>query len=226
MYSNEETAKSAPRILGAMFLIVIVISLVSGVVLSLSGSISDILVKISDNLTLMRISILFGLLNSLGIVALASLLYTVLNQQNRIIALVALGLWLSEAIFYAISQIGAFALIPLSQDFVKAGTPEHSFYQTLGDFLYFGVDKQAVTIHMWFYCLGGILWYFLFYKSKFIPSAISLFGLIAASLGLVGVVCEFLGAEVPIFVYLPLLPFELTIGLWLMLRGIKDSSKI
>jgi len=220
--------KNAPRLLGAAFLIVIVASALSGILLASvvgSGSISDMLVNISNNNTLMRISILSGMVNSTGIVVLAGLLYIVLHKQNKNIALVALGLWLAEAIFFAISQIGAFALIPLSLDFVTAGAPVHSFYQTLGEFLYNGVYTQGTTIHMWFYCVGGILWYYLFYRSKYIPRVISLFGLAAVSLALVGVVFQFFGYVVPILVFIPILPFELIIGVWLMLRGIKDGSE-
>ena len=183
------------------------------------------LINISNNLNLMRISILGGMLNSAGIVFLATLLYIVLNKQNKIMALAALGLWLAEAIFYAIMQIGTLALIPLSLDFIKAGTPVNSFYLTLGEFLYNCVYNQGLIIHMWFYCIGGLLWYYLFYRSKYIPRVIPLFGLIAVSVALVGIVFQFFGYEVPIFVFLPILPFELIIGLWLMLRGIKDGSE-
>ncbi len=173
----------------------------------------------------MRISILADLVTSLGVVVLAALLYIVLNKQNKIIALVALGLWLAEALSLALSKTGAFALIPLSLDFVKAGAPEHSYHQTLGEFLYYGVvGMQGQTMHMFFYCLGGLLWYYLFYKSKYIPRVISLFGLIAVAVASVGIVFQFFGYDVPIFVSLPILPFELTIGTWLMLRGIKDGQ--
>src|SRR6266496_1022750 len=219
--------KNAPKFLGAMFLIVIVTSALGGGLLNSavgSGSISDIFVNISNNLTLMRVAILADMVNSLGIIVLAVLLYVVLNKENKVIALIALGWWLAEAISIAISKIGAFALIPLSLDFVRAGTPENSFYQALGEFLYYGLTRQGYTIHMFFYCLGGILWYSLFYESKCIPRVIALFGLIAVSVGVVGIGFEFFGYAIPIFVYLPLLPFELTIGVWLMLRGIKDGS--
>jgi multidrug transporter EmrE-like cation transporter len=113
-----------------------------------SGSISDILVSISENLTRMRISNLVALVNSLGIVVLAVLFYIVFNEQYKIIALVALGCFLAEAITLAVSKIGAYALIPLSQEFVEAGAPEPSYLQTLGDFLYYGVDRRGYDIHM------------------------------------------------------------------------------
>jgi hypothetical protein len=220
--------KNAPRLLGAVFLIVAVASLISGLLLMSvigSGSISDNLVNVAHQPTLMRLSSLGELVTSSGIVALAGLLYIVLRKQNKIIALVALGCWLAEAIFLALSQIGTFALLPLSLDFVQAGAPQHAFYQTLGSFLYNSVYSQGYTIHMWFYCLGGLLWYSLFYTSKYIPRVISLWGLLAVSVGFIGIVFQLLGYGVPIFVYLPIGPFELTIGVWLILRGIKEQSR-
>jgi len=177
--------KNVPRLLGAAFLIVVLTSLGSGLLLMSvvgSGGISDILVDISNRLTLMRIFILGDLVTSLGIIVLAVLLYAVLNKQNKIIALVALGCWLTEAIALAISKTGASALIPLSLEFVKAGAPQHSYYQTLAGFLYNGIVIQlGQTIELLFYCLGAMLWYSLFYRSRYIPRAISLFGLIAVS---------------------------------------------
>ena len=222
-----DAEKSAPRLLGIAFLFVALVPLISGLsFLSVtgSGSISEILVKAASQLTMLRISILGQIVTSSGIVALATLLYIVLNKQNKTIALVALGLWLVEAMFLAISQIGALSLLALSVDFVKAGAPEQSYFQTLGDFLYNGVYNQGNHLHMWFYCVGGLLWYYLFYKSAYIPRVIPLYGLLAVSVALVGIMLELLGYVLPIYVYVPILPFELTIGAWLMLRGIRDVS--
>ena len=222
------TEKIAPRLLGAAFLIVAVASLISGLLLSAvigSGNISNSLVHVSQQLNLVRLSCLGELVTSSGIVVLAALLYIVLHKQNKIIALVALGLWLAEAIFLAISQIGTFALLPLSLNFVHAGAPVHFFYQTLGALLYNGVYNYGITIHMWFYCIGGLLWYSLFYTSKYIPRVISLWGLLAVSVGFIGIVLQVLGYDVSIFVFLPILPFEVTIGVWLLIRGIKEQPQ-
>jgi len=224
------TQKNVPRLLGAAFLMVALTSLASGLLLTSvvgSGGISDILIGISNRLTLMRIFILGDLVISLGIIVLAALLYAVLNKQNRIIALVALGCWVTEAIALAISKIGASALMPLSLEFVRAGAPQHSYYQTLAGFLYNGLVIQlGQTIELLFYCFGAMLWYSLFYRSRDIPRVISLFGLIAVSVALAGLVVEFLGHDVSILVFLPILPFELTIGTWLVLRGIKDAVPV
>ena len=156
------------RLLGAAQLFIFVASMLHELLLKSvvgSGSISDILVNISKNVNRMRISNLFALADSLGIVVLGVLFYIVFNRQYEIIALVALGFFLVEAITLAVSKIGGYALIPLSQEFVEAGAPEPSYFQTLGDFLYHGVDRQGWRILNLFFCLGGILWYFLFYDS-------------------------------------------------------------
>ena len=164
------------RLLGVAQLFVFVASMLSERLLISavgSGGISDKLVNISNNLIQVRISNLVALLNSFGIVVLGVLFYMVFNKEYKIIALIALGCFLAEAITLAVSKIGGYALIPLSQEFIKAGAPESSYFQTLGDFLYHGVDRRGYDIHMLFFCLGGILWYYLLYISNSIPRTLS-----------------------------------------------------
>jgi len=219
--------KNTPRLLGAAFLFVFVASLISAQLLTSvvgSSGISDILINISNNLTMMRTSILVGLVTSVGIVVLAILLYVVLYKQNKIIALVALGWWLAEAIILAVSKIGLFALIPLSLEFVGGGAPESSHYQTLGHFLYSGLYKQGDNIHMLFYCLGGILWFYLFYRSRCIPRVLSVLGLAIESLALIGMVLLLSAVQVSMLVFYPIAALELVVGLWLLVRGIPDAS--
>lgn len=222
--------KNTPRFLGAAFLFVFVASILSNSLLSAaigSGSISDNLVNISNNLTLARTSILLELFTSVGIVVLAALLYVVLHKQNKIIALVALGWWLAEAITLAVSKIGAFALIPLSLEYVKAGAPDPSYFQTLGNFLYHGVDRQGWAIHMLFFCLGGILWYSLFYKSRYIPRAYALWGVVSVSLVSVNALLVLFdpGLDLGMMIFVPYLFFEASIGPWLMVKGIRAESE-
>ena len=222
-----DTDVNTIRLLGAAQLIVFVSAILSELLLKSvvgSGSISDILVNISKNVSQMRISNLVALVDSLGIVFLAVLFYVVFNRQYEIIALVALGFFLAEAITLAVSKLGAFALIPLSQEFIEAGAPEPSYFQALSDFLYHGVDRQGYHIHNLFFCLGGILWYYLFLKSGYIPQALSLWGLVAVSLLLIPVLLQIYYRDFthPVMVVgLPYLPFELFLGVWLIATGFK-----
>jgi len=219
------TEMNTIRLLGAAQLLVFVGGMTSGLLRTSavgSGSISDILVNISNNLTLMRVSNLVALVESLVIVVLGVLFYTVFNEEHKVISLVALGCFLAEAITKAVSKIGDYALIPLSQEFVKAGAPESSYFQTLGNFLYYGVYQQGYDIHMLFFVLGGILWYYMFYMSGYLPRWLSGWGLVSICLVSIPVLLglydrDFLpAAQILALTYLP---YELVLGVWLIVKG-------
>jgi len=212
------------RFLGAAQLLVFIASLLSDQLLKSvvgSGGIAAILVNISENASRMRISNLIALINSLAIIVLGVLFYAVLSQQNKTLALVALGCFLAEAITLAVSKIGAYALIPLSREFVAAGTPEATHFQSLGNFLYHGVDRRGYDIHMLFFCLGGTLWYFLLYRSGIVPPALAIWGLAAICLLSVPVLFTLLEREslLVMILGLPYAPFELILGIWLVVMG-------
>jgi hypothetical protein len=214
------------RLLGAAQLMVFVGGMLSERLLASvvgSGKISEKLVNISNNLTRMRISNLVSLLESVAILVLGVLFYIVFNKEYPIIALVALGCFLAEAITLAVSKIGAYALVHLSQEFTEAGAPESSYFQTLGDFFYDGVDRKGYSIHMLFFCLGSILWSYLFYLSMYIPRALAVWGL-AASILLSIVVLLYLYDRAfkshPIMILgLPYAPYELFLAVWLIIKG-------
>jgi hypothetical protein len=80
------TDKNTPRLLGFMFVFVAVASVLSGLPLpfeiSLIGppdNISETMIKISDNPTTMQMSIVGYLIEAIGMVLLAVLLYTMLT---------------------------------------------------------------------------------------------------------------------------------------------------
>ena len=215
---------STVRLLGAAQLVVFAASMLSERLLVStvgSGSISDVLVNISKNLTRVRISSLAALINCAAIVVLGVLFYVAFEKEYKIIALVALGCFLAEAITLAVSKIGAYGLISLSQEFVEAGTPEPSYFQTLGDFLYYGVDRRGYDIHMLFFCFGGILWYYLLVASRCIPRALSIWGLVAICLLTIPVLLVLYNRNLTqaMILGLPYAPFELVLGIWLIVKG-------
>ena len=212
------------RLLGAAQLFVFAASMLSEQLLKSvvgSGGISETLVNISENISRMWVSNLVALFNCLGIVTLGVLFYIVLNEQNKILALVALGFFVAEAITLAVSKIGVYGLIPLSQEFVAAGAPESSYYQTLGDFLYNSVDRKGYDIHMLFFCIGATLWYYLLYVSGIVPPVLALWGLVAICLLLIPTMLALLGRDFlpATLLALPYAPYELVLGIWLIGKG-------
>jgi len=173
------------RLLGAAQVMVIVCFFITeGLFASVvgSGSISDILVNISQNLNRVRISNLVSLGQTLVIIVMGVLYYVVFYKEYKIIALVALGCFLVAAISIVVGKIAVNALIPLSQEFVEAGAPESSYFQTQGSILYFGIDRRVNELNTFFTSLGFLLANYLLYISRSIPRPISIFGLVAICL--------------------------------------------
>jgi len=227
------TDKNTPRLLGLMFIIVIILSILSGTFLtplnySLTGppdNISETMINFSDNPAKVQMSIVGFLIEAAAIVFLSVLLYATLKNQNKILARWAFGLWILEAVFLAVRQINAFSLLFSSQAFVQAGAPSGSFFQTLGS-LFYRLMQFSYDVQMVFYCIGGFLFYYLFLRSKYVPTGLSIFGLIVASLGFIGELLAIFGYDVPLYIFLPILPFELSIGLWLMVKGINYPKSV
>lgn len=181
------------RLLGAAQVMVFVTIMIMGGFLASavgSGSISDILVNISKNPSRMRIANLLALGESLAVIAMGVLYYVVFYKEYKIISLVALVCFSVAAITFTVTKIGTNALIPISQQFVEAGAPEASFFQTLGDFLYNSVDKRGFEVYGLFNVLGFLLTNYLLYISGYIPRAISIWGLAALFLALIAALLQ------------------------------------
>ena len=217
--------KNIPSFLGAAFLLQAVAAAIWTYLLSsliVTGDISASMTNIANNALQMRASIVLTMVTAIGVAMLGALLYIVLHKQNKIIALVALVLYLIEAAILAASRIPAFSLLRISQESVIAGHPAH--FQILGNLFYESADFGD-SLHMLPFALGATLFYYLFFKSGYIPRVLSLWGLIATSLALIGTLFLLLGYDVPLVVFLPNLPFELTIGVWLLVKGIRNGSE-
>ena len=210
-----------PRCLGAAFVFQFATSLTAGMLSMsiLAGSITEVLTNISSNPGQMRTTIVLELLTSVGIIVMTSLLYVVLRDQNRAVALVALGLWMAEAVMLAVKTLGLYALVALSVGYVDAGSPASS-YETLGS-LSLGVSQHAGDIGMLFFCLGALLWYPLLFQSRIVPRLLSLWGMVAVPLVVVATVLLVWdrGLDPSFALYALYVPFELVLGLWLLIKG-------
>jgi hypothetical protein len=210
----------APRILGVAFLLQAITSLVSGVILNLSwivpDNISETMIRIANHAWLLRANVFGEMITAVGVIFLGAVLFLTLRRQSEIMALVGLGFYILEATLLAASRISALSLLRISQEYSTLGHPIS--LQAVGDlalaFMNFGYQLLMLP-----FCLGAILFYYLFYRSAIIPRALSLWGLAAVSLALIGTVSALAGHELSFAVYLPYLPFEFVVGVWILVRG-------
>ena len=217
--------KDTPRLVGIAFLLQAVASAVVGLVLLnpliVPGNIVDTMINFSGSVLQVRAGIVGEMVTVIALVLLSALLYVTLQKHGSKIALVALGLRLTEVALLAVSRVSTFALLRTSQAFVVEGRP--IYLKTLGE-LFYETQSFTYSLNMVFFTLGATLFYYLIYKSRSVPRALALVGLIAAPLAFVGTVIDLLGYSVPLIVFLPNLPFELAIGLWLVIKGMRRSA--
>ena len=221
------TTNNTSKVLGVAFVLQFVTSFSSGMFLKqawfVPGNIGETMLKIADNPWLMRANILVDMLTALGVTFLGVILFITLRKQNEKIALTALGFYLLEVALLAASRMGAFSLLRISQEFAAAGQP--AYLQTMGQVAYESMDFVGNTLHMLVFCPGGILFYYLLYKSGIVPHALSLWGLITVIPMLIETVSQIFGYTLPFFLYAPYVPFEFVIGVWILVKGIEVRSE-
>jgi len=72
------------------------------------------------------------------------------------------------------------------------------------------------------YTLGASIFYYLFYKSGYLPKILSIWGLIAAPLAFIGTLFDHFGVPVPLILFVPNLPFDFGVGFWLIFMGFQS----
>jgi hypothetical protein len=222
MATNNKTS----RILGLAFLLQFITSVSSGLVIRplwlVPDDIRATMLKIAENPNLLQVNILVDMLTALGVIFLGAMLFIMLRKQNEKMALVALGFYILEGALLAASRIGSFSLLKLSQVYASTGQPESLL--VFGDIALEATDYVGDTLHVLAFCLGAILFYVLLYQSKAVPSWLSLWGLITLIPVLAGTLTAIFDLHLPFILFLPYFPFELVIGIWILVQGIPETA--
>ncbi len=111
----------------------------------------------------------------------------------------------------------------LSQEYIKAGIPDASHFQTLGALLKEG-NNFTYQIYVIFYSLGSLILFYALFKTKLVPRFISVWGLIAAVIMLTGLVSDMFGSNIGMEIYgMPLGLCQVFLGIWLIVKGLNLS---
>ncbi len=219
MNTNKKTA----RIVGVLFLTAIVTWFIGYTLIESIISAPDYLIAVFANETRVMIGVLFELINSAVVVGIAVMIFPILKQHNERIALGYVGFRIIEATILVVGLISLLSLSTLSQEFVKAGAPGASYFQTLGAFTLAERfwSGQMVPI---FVGLGGLMLSYLLYKSKLLPRFISVWGLIGYALLLTGALLVIFDSSIVVILSLPVGLFEIFLGVWLIVKGFNSSA--
>jgi hypothetical protein len=211
------------RILGFAFLLQFFTSLAGGLILMMGlgvpGDTAAALLRINARPWLLRVDILDEMVAVAGVIWLGVVLYEALRAYGRICALTACALYFLEAVLGAVSRLAAFPLLALSSQF--AATPSASLLAEADRAL--ASMNFGYTLLLLVFCPGAILFYWLLFKSRLVPRALSLWGLITVIPVFFATVLSVLGITLGFFIVIPYVPFELVIGLWILIKGVRTT---
>jgi hypothetical protein len=220
------TIHKASRVLGFAFLFQFVTSISSGMFLKSAwfvvGDMSKTMLKVANHPLLFRANILLDMLTALGVTFLGIMLFLTLRKENEKIALTAMAFYILEGALLAVSRTETLSLLHLSQEYVAAGQPANLLL--MGKLAYESMDFAGNTLHMLAFCPGGILFYYLLYRSGVVPRPLSLWGLITTFPMLIGTLTQIFGYTIPFIFYVPYVPFELVIAIWILIKGIPETK--
>jgi len=180
------------------------------------------------NQMLFRIGITIELFLAFCLTVLALLLYTILKSINKNLALLALLLkFLEAAVVVAVVLISFITLQMLNESSALTVFSIDQLKVPLGFIV--NAHTSLYSVPMVFLGLDMMIFSYLFYKSKYIPKILAIFGIISFALifvhSIMYIITPGLASTQAIqgIFYAPSGIFELVIGTWLLSKGIKTE---
>lgn len=212
---------------GALFLISNVTFIVGAFVFVESIlSAPEYLTLVSANRSQVIVGVLLELTNGVAYLGIAMLMFPLLKRRFEGLALGYVAFRIIEFVMQTLSDLSPLSLLSVSEEFVQAGAPESSSFQTVGTLLLaervWAFQMVSIT-----FGLGALLFYYMLYQSKLIPRFISIWGLIGAVTVLTTTMLDIFAISVSpaigLVLGLPMLLNELFLGVWLIVKGFNPS---
>ena len=185
---------------------------------------------ISTGAAQIKIGSFLVFLSALASVSIAICLYPILKKYNPYLALTAVIFRTIESVFYIVSAVGSLSLIVLGQEYLKAGSPNNSYFQTLGNFILTARDVSGFIFAVIAFSLGAIAYYFIFYQTKLVPRWLSVWGILSCFLLLIAVFSAlyhgpaFAIAGTTMILAASIAIQEMVLAVWLIVKGFNPSA--
>lgn len=229
----DESQRKAARVVGLAYLLAIPLALfaeffVSGQLIVGDGA------RTAQNIISHERLFRLGIASNLSVFALdiilITALYVVLKPVNRHLALLAAFWGLVETAILVVATLNDFEVLRVlgGADYLQVFDAER--LQALAK-LSVGGHGAGYNVGLVFAGLRSTVFCYLWYKSDYIPKPIAALGVFASLLLAVRTFTAIIFpelAEVVTIIYYggPIFIFEVTMGIWLLLKGIRPSGRI
>lgn len=210
--------------------VLFIIGTVAGI-LSIAPSIDspDYLIKAAANATQVLTGAYFQFIMIVGYVGIAIVLYPILSKSHDGFALGFVAFRVIVGVFIIIGVITLPLLLTLSQEFVKAGAPDSSYFQTIGELLRSARDLANHVALPLALGLGDLMFYYILYRTKLVPQWLSAWGLAGTILVMLAstlFLFRLIGLLTPTFMGLtiPLALQQMVLAVWLLVKGFHPAT--
>jgi hypothetical protein len=203
---------------GLLFLVAMVTSLTGGGLLESVISAPDYLNQLYASKTLASLGVFLEFINGFAVIGIVVLLYPVLKQYSKGLALGFAGFRMIEALFCFASAFFPLILLAYIQEY-PGGDPEVATrVQSLGTHLIAAREQIAGLWIPLFFSIGALLFYYLLLRSRLLPRFISVWGFTGVVLILILNLLN-IESEWSILLALPIILNEVFMGIWLIIKG-------
>jgi hypothetical protein len=226
----EKTQRMYARLAGFLFLWLIITGLAGMLTISHivgSGTFAETAKRVVASERLYRVALASELIETLSTLLLAFALYVTLKPVDKLLAQIAVYWRLGETSIGGVGMIVGFVKLGLLTSPRSIGALGTDQTQALVD-LTRNAGFAAYNISAIFFSIGSILFFYLFFKSRYIPRILSAFGIFASVV--VTVMC-FASLIFPEYAgklqygWAPMAIAEVTTGIWLMLFAVKTQAR-
>jgi hypothetical protein len=220
MYTKQEINgnRTTAITVGAFYLAAIVTYSVGNGLIQSIVTAPDHLTTVLTNSTQVTIGALLMLINSVIVIGHGVMMFPILKRYNERIPLGYLSARLAEGIILAAGVVFLLLQIPLSREYLQAGTADASYFRALST-LSIQANFYAYQFGMIAVGFAGGMLNSIFYKVNLIPRGLAVWGLIGYVVLLVGSVVEISGYNLQLMHTIPGGLWELFMGVWLIAKG-------
>ena len=215
MSSNRKTA----IIVGVLFITATVAYSLGVIFLDPILGGSDYLTKASENENKVIIGALLVLIDAVAVAGIGIVIYPILKKHNETLALGYAGARIVESVLFIVNVIFILTLLTLSQEFVKAGASDASYYLTFGTLLLAAGDWAFLFGFGLAFTLSALILNFLLYQSKLIPRWLSGWGFVGAVLIFAYYLLQFFNINQVDILFIPIAVQEMVFAVWLIVKG-------
>ncbi len=223
------TNRTNAAIVGVLFILGTVPALLSLPLALNTVSAPDHLTAISTNEGQMIIFTAVKFIMGIACAGIGLALYPILKKYNEGLAFGAAGFRVIEGAIDVVGALLYVVLLALSQEFVKAGAPVSSYFQTADVLINTGIDWFRDVAMLLTFGIGALMYYVVFYQFRLVPRWLSVWGLVAIILSIISAVLVMFHlipsvGTIQIVLLLPILVQEMVLAVWLIAKGFNPSA--